>query len=215
MHNRTTHGMSRTPTYRSWMRMRSLCLHKNNPNYHRFGGMGITFSRYWNFFEGFLEDMGERPDGMVLQRKDKSKGFCKENCFWGVQKMRIFNISDEEVIGKKFKKWTILKRAIYNKAARPPLAFLCACECGVKMIVKYRDLLDGLRSQCWSCWYPRLDLVGKRFERWLVIERAPCNKEGRSMFLCRCDCGNMKIVSGGNLTSGTSTKCRSCASQKI
>lgn len=43
-------------------------------------GIGITFD--WDDFKTFLRDMGPKPKGMVLSRKDKSKDFCKENCEW-------------------------------------------------------------------------------------------------------------------------------------
>jgi hypothetical protein len=33
-------------------------------------------------YSNFLEDMGERPEGMSLERKDNSKGYSKDNCCW-------------------------------------------------------------------------------------------------------------------------------------
>lgn len=51
------------------------------------------------------------------------------------------------------------------------------------------------------------DLTGQRFGRLTVIERAGSNKQGRAMWLCRCDCGNTKIVIGHNLQSGSTRSC--------
>ncbi len=36
----------------------------------------------WKEFPQFLLDMGMRPDGAVLTRRDESKGFTPSNCSW-------------------------------------------------------------------------------------------------------------------------------------
>lgn len=48
-----------------------------------------------------------------------------------------------------------------------------------------------------------LDLVGKRFGLLTVIERRGSDKNGQSMWLCRCDCGTEKIIRGHDLKGGT------------
>ena len=51
------------------------------------------------------------------------------------------------------------------------------------------------------------DLRGKQFGEWLVLERAESNKHGRTMWLCRCNCGTEKIVNGASITRGLSKSC--------
>jgi len=51
-----------------------------------------------------------------------------------------------------------------------------------------------------------IDLTGQKFNRWSVLERTN-NKQGRSMWLCRCNCKNEKIVSGHDLKNGDSKSC--------
>jgi len=51
------------------------------------------------------------------------------------------------------------------------------------------------------------DLIGQRFERWTVIKRAENSKQGRAQWLCKCKCGNERIVAGHSLKSGKSKNC--------
>lgn len=54
------------------------------------------------------------------------------------------------------------------------------------------------------------DLAGRKFGDLAVIERVfPNDKYNRSMWLCKCKCGDTIIVRGDNLTGGNSTKCGS------
>lgn len=47
-----------------------------------------------------------------------------------------------------------------------------------------------------------IDLTGQKFGRLSVIERVQNNKDGRTMWKCRCDCGNERVVMGKSLRSG-------------
>src|SRR6266508_4204405 len=51
-----------------------------------------------------------------------------------------------------------------------------------------------------------IDLTGKRFGRWQVIERGPTVKTQIS-WLCKCECGIDKFVVGYSLRHGTSQSC--------
>jgi hypothetical protein len=62
--------------------MRQRCLNVKNPNYKNYGGRGITIDPRWGMFENFLEDMGVRPDGKTLDRKDNDGPYAKWNCKW-------------------------------------------------------------------------------------------------------------------------------------
>lgn len=56
-----------------------------------------------------------------------------------------------------------------------------------------------------------LDLTDQRFGSWLVLEHAGRGTDRAAMWLCRCDCGGLGVVSGRALRRGRSSQCRSCA----
>jgi len=77
------HGQTGSPTHLTWCSMRDRCNNSAPEQYKRFGGAGISVSPHWDTFEQFYKDMGNRPEGLHLIRKDTSKNYSKKNCFWG------------------------------------------------------------------------------------------------------------------------------------
>lgn len=49
--------------------------------------------------------------------------------------------------------------------------------------------------------------IGDRFGRLIVREFAGQNKHSQSLWFCKCDCGNMKIIMGGGLRNGHTKSC--------
>jgi hypothetical protein len=94
----TTHGRSGDPTYRSWDAMKHRCSNKKANRYDLYGGKGITVCKRWFKFENFLKDMGERPSGKTLDRKDGTKGYYKDNCRWATSKEQARNTKRNRII---------------------------------------------------------------------------------------------------------------------
>lgn len=80
-----SHGHKGSPTYVVWAGMKQAVHNPNATRYPYIGGKGLGYSPRWETFQGFLDDMGEKPDGGVLARHDRTKGFYPVNCFWAVK----------------------------------------------------------------------------------------------------------------------------------
>jgi len=77
-----SHGMTNTPTYICWRNMKARCDDENHPAFVNYGARGVSYPAEWVAFECFLDDMGEQPEGLTLNRIDVNEDYSKDNCEW-------------------------------------------------------------------------------------------------------------------------------------
>ena len=92
---KTTHGHARdgaaTRTYVSWVSARTRCRNPHNPDFAYYGGRGIAFSPQFDDYSAFLLDMGERPEGMTLDRIDPDGDYEPGNVRWSTPLQQTHN----------------------------------------------------------------------------------------------------------------------------
>lgn len=89
-----THGMTLTPTFSSWDAMLDRCNKPGRNDAKSYYDKGITVCKRWqgkNGFINFYKDMGERPDGMTLDRIDVDGNYEPSNCRWATSKQQARN----------------------------------------------------------------------------------------------------------------------------
>lgn len=87
-----THGRSKTSEHRIWSLMIQRCENPKNPAYPDYGGRGIAVCKEWrSSFEAFFLDMGEKPEGGTLDRRDNNLGYSPDNCRWSTRQGQARN----------------------------------------------------------------------------------------------------------------------------
>jgi hypothetical protein len=104
--------------YNAWAGMVNRCHNPNNTSYGRYGARGIYVCDRWRqSFAAFLEDMGERPAGLTLDRIDATGPYAPDNCRWATKKEQRTNISAESdarlraAIGEKKRQYWANRKA--------------------------------------------------------------------------------------------------------
>jgi hypothetical protein len=106
-----THGRSTSNTYKIWNGIKQRCLNTQSKAYLTYGNRGITMCNEWTIFQNFLNDMGERPAGLSIERINNDLGYCKENCKWATSKEQASNkrttrIIEIDGVSKSMKDWS-------------------------------------------------------------------------------------------------------------
>lgn len=111
------------------------------------------------------------------------------------------------IAGQKFGKLTALYRV---GTANGEAVWHCKCDCGNESDVRSYCLRKGTTLSC-GCLNnigerTFVDRTGLRYGRLVAIKRVG-TKHHEAAWLCKCDCGNETVVTGGNLTTGITKSC--------
>lgn len=136
----TKHGLYGTPAYSVRAYMIQRCCNPNHDSYADYGGRGIKVCDRWlESVENFVEDMGQPPEGLTLERVDVNGDYCPENCKWETATNQMYNqrIRDNNTSGRTGVYWSnrdnLWKAQIGHKGEVIPLGHSKSFDVAVKL----------------------------------------------------------------------------------
>lgn len=184
-------------SYRSWENMKERCLNPNSKDYKNYGGRGIVICDEWLTFEGFYNDMGNRPKDTTLGRIDNEGHYCKDNCEFQTAYQQQNNTRKTIHMSDGLTLSSVAEDSVLKRATLETRIWRGYSEEELKSMPLNKKRDSQLKS------YEHL--VGSRNGR-LVVESIT-REAGRAQVLCKCDCGNIKKVSVSNFSKTNSCGC--------
>lgn len=159
-----------------------------------------------------LEDVGRSKQGRVLWR---CKCDCGKETVVGGTSLIVGDTrscgciegNKKDIVGHRFGKLVAVN--VVGRDKNNNMIWHCKCDCGSDVDVVCHNLLSGNTSSC-GCLkggHNKKNMIGKRFGKLTVISEAGSNGKRSTLWLCKCDCGNEKIIDGERLRSGHTKSC--------
>lgn len=119
-----------------------------------------------------------------------------------------------DLTGQRFGRLVVLEKVDYNDTPqRCEAKWRCKCDCGNIVEIRGTSLRKGATRSC-GCLHNelasnqfRIDETGKTYGLLTVIKYAGSTPKQDALWLCKCQCGNTKIVSGRDLRNGHTSSC--------
>lgn len=108
-----------------------------------------------------------------------------------------------DFVGKKFGMLEVISEAESKDKHKK---WVCRCDCGKEVVVCGDHLKSGATKSCGCLSNKGLNLIGEKFGRLLVVEKAD-NIGRRTAYKCVCDCGNVVVKTTRDLRRGDTTSC--------
>ena len=111
-----------------------------------------------------------------------------------------------DLTGQRFGKLTAVEKT--NKYSCGYTVWRCVCDCGNEVFVASRNLKNQNTTSCGCGRAARYtDITGQRFGMLTAGSLVGRNKNGQTLWLCRCDCGGEVVTTYGQLRAGYRKSC--------
>lgn len=120
-----------------------------------------------------------------------------------------------DMTGQQCGYWTVLARAESTKSGTA--RWLCRCVCGKEKVIVGSTLRNGKSTNCGCVKAEKsrenngtyINEIGNRYGRLVVVSKDEelSIEKHRAYWVCKCDCGNTKIVSSKCLRDGKTKSC--------
>lgn len=124
----------------------------------------------------------------------------------------------KDLSGRTFYHLTVIEFSMINRNHQS--VWICRCDCGNYTSVTRPALLSGNTKSC-GCMKSKSisnargkNIQGLKFGRLTVRERFGSRSDGGWVWLCECECGNVKNIASHDLISGATVSCRCYATER-
>lgn len=149
-------GDTSTPTYSSWHAMMQRCTNPKHTHYSKYGGSinPVLVCSKWLTFEGFLADMGERPEKCTLGRLEDVGNYEKTNCRWMTKAEHGIEKRKKNIQGDLMRK-ALLTAVVMFACSLGAIAWDCPtgqirqqAPAGTSTSTPYYDVVEGIAFIC-------------------------------------------------------------------
>lgn len=98
----------------TWNHIKTACYDKTHNSYHTYGSRGIKMHKPWLDILNFIQDMGECPKGLSIQRIDEDGDFTPDNCCWCTNQ-GIISVQSQENVLDRARKIVEIRKACRNE----------------------------------------------------------------------------------------------------